>query len=245
MHRCPTLCPVCGLTFPSTLAVCSHLQDSVCARKFLPTPSAFRVPQRSSDKPRTGQFHPRSGYIYGFNESNTFEHMKRHDYEPERQENSYYPFSRKDEWELGKFLLDNFTQSQIDTFLKLEWVRDCSLSRSPYIYVIYCETYCLQVNSRSQLSFRSARDLLLQMDAIPKGPNWCCTTIHFEGYPTRDPIFLYWCDGLEVVQELFGNPIFSPHMEYDPYIIMDGSEQEYGEWMSGNEAHQIQVSLLA
>ena len=34
-------------------------------------------------------------------------------------------------------------------------------------------------------------------------------------------------------------------MEYDPYIIMDGSEQEYGEWMSGNEAHRIQVSLLA
>ena len=156
MHRCPTLCPVCGLTFPLTLTVCSHLQDSACARKFLPTPSAFHVPQRSSDKPQTGQFHPRSGYIYGFNESNTFEHMKWHEYEPERQENSYYPFSGKDEWELGKFLLDNFTQSQIDTFLKLEWVHDCSLSRSPYIYVIYCETYCLQVNSRLQLSFRSA-----------------------------------------------------------------------------------------
>ena len=83
------------------------------------------------------------------------------------------------------------------------------------------------------------------MDAIPKGPNWCCTTIHFEGYPTRDPIFLYWCDGLEVVRELFGNLIFSPHMEYNPYIIMDGSEWEYGEWMSGNEAHRIKVSLLA
>ena len=146
MHRCPTLCPVCGLTFPLTLAVCSHLQDSACTRKFLPTPSAFHVPQRSSDKPWTGQFNPRSGYIYGFNESNTFKHMK------ERQENSYYPFSSKDEWELGKFLLDNFPQSQIDTFLKLEWVHDYLLSRSPYIYVIYCETYCLQVNSRSQLS---------------------------------------------------------------------------------------------
>ena len=46
--------------------------------------------------------------------------MKRHEYKLERQENSYYPFSGKDKWELGKFLLDNFTQSQIDTFLKLE-----------------------------------------------------------------------------------------------------------------------------
>ena len=83
------------------------------------------------------------------------------------------------------------------------------------------------------------------MDAIPKGPSWCCTKIHIEGYPTRDPIKLYWRDALEVVQELFGNPIFAQHMEYDPYIILDGPEWEYGEWMSGEEAHRIQVSLPA
>ena len=60
--------------------------------------------------------------------------MKQHEYEPHRQENSYYPFSGKDEWELGKFLCDNFTRSQINTFLKLDWV--CNLS----FHVIYCET---------------------------------------------------------------------------------------------------------
>ena len=79
------------------------------------------------------------------------------------------------------------------------------------------------------------------MDAIPKGLNWRCTTIHFEGYKTRDPIQLYWRDALEVVREIFGNPIFSQHMEYDPYTILDGDEREYGEWMPGDEAHQIQV----
>ena len=83
------------------------------------------------------------------------------------------------------------------------------------------------------------------MNTIPRGPNWHCTVIHIKGYPTRDPIQLYWHDALEVVQELFGNPIFSQHMEYGPYIILDGQEWEYGEWMSSDEAHQIQVSLLA
>ena len=48
--------------------------------------------------------------------------MKQHEYEPQRQENPYHPFSGRDEWELGKFLCDNFTQSQINTFLKLDWV---------------------------------------------------------------------------------------------------------------------------
>ena len=85
----------------------------------------------------------------------------------------------------------------------------------------------------------------MQMDTIPRGPNWRCTVIHIEGYPTRDPIQLYWHDALEVVRELFGNPIFSQHMEYDPYIILDGQEREYSEWMSSDEAHRIQVSLLA
>jgi len=62
-------------------------------------------------------------------------------------------------------------------------------------------------------------------------------TIHFEGYKTRDPIQLYWCNALEVMREIFGNPIFSQCMEYNPYTILDGDEQEYGEWMSGDEAH--------
>ena len=47
---------------------------------------------------------------------------------------------------------------------------------------------------------------------------------------------------MEVVKEIFGNPVFAQHMEYDPYEIYEGDEQEYGEWMSCDEAHRIQVS---
>ncbi|KAL4065417.1 hypothetical protein J3A83DRAFT_4080397, partial [Scleroderma citrinum] len=102
------------------------------------------------------------------------------------------PFSGRDEWELGQFLYTNFTQSQINGFLKLKWVRD---------------SFCLDSPIFNQLEI---------IDAIPKGPSWHCTTISYDGYLMEEPICLYWHNALEVVQELFRNPIFSLHMEYNP-----------------------------
>ncbi|KAI6118588.1 hypothetical protein EV401DRAFT_2057589 [Pisolithus croceorrhizus] len=58
-----------------------------------------------------------------------------------------------------------------------------------------------------------------------------------------EPIYLYWHDALEVMWNIFGNPSFSEHMMYDPYYIYEHTKHEYGEWMSGDEAHQIQNEL--
>jgi len=60
----------------------------------------------------------------------------------------------------------------------------------------------------------------------------------------KEPVYLFYRDALEVTQELFGSPMFAQHMEYDPYQIFEGDEQEYSEWMSSDEAHRIQVSSL-
>ncbi|KAG2039809.1 hypothetical protein BDR03DRAFT_859504, partial [Suillus americanus] len=38
--------------------------------------------------------------------------------------NPYYPFPDEGEWELGRFLAENLTQTQITKFLKLRWVND-------------------------------------------------------------------------------------------------------------------------
>ncbi|KAI6095634.1 hypothetical protein F5141DRAFT_1068178 [Pisolithus sp. B1] len=59
----------------------------------------------------------------------------------------------------------------------------------------------------------------------------------------QEPIYLYWHDALEVMWDIFGNPSFSEHMMYDPYYIYEHTKHEYGEWMSGDEAHQIQNEL--
>ena len=68
--------------------------------------------------------------------------------------------------------------------------------------------------------------------------------IEAKGYVTKDPIHLFYRNALEVTREIFGNPVFVQHMEYDPYQIFEGGEREYGEWMSSDEAYRIQVSSL-
>ncbi|KAI6114186.1 hypothetical protein F5141DRAFT_1187807 [Pisolithus sp. B1] len=167
----------------------------------------------SGSEKRESQYHPKSGYIYDMGQLNTLEHIP-------NEKNPYFPFSSQDEWELGKFLYHNLTQGQINDFLKLQWVRNV---------IVVC--------------FHTVEQLLSWLDVIPKGPTWQCTQICTKGYTTQEPIYLYWHDALEVMQDIFGNPFFSEHMMYDPYYIYECTECEYGEWMSGDKAHQIQNEL--
>ncbi|KAI5990483.1 hypothetical protein EDD15DRAFT_2170359, partial [Pisolithus albus] len=83
----------------------------------------------------------------------------------------------------------------------------------------------------------SAQGLLSHIDTIPKGPTWHCMKIDTTGYVMKDPVYVFWHDTLEVTWEIFGNLVFTWHMEYDPYQVYEGTEHEYGEWMSGDEAH--------
>ena len=48
--------------------------------------------------------------------------------------------------------------------------------------------------------------------------------IETKGYVMKEPIYLFYRDALEVTWELFGNPVFVQHMEYDPYQIFEGDE---------------------
>ncbi|KAG2352868.1 hypothetical protein BDR07DRAFT_1454796 [Suillus spraguei] len=148
--------------------------------------------------------------------------MKQDDFEAMREHNTYYPFSDRAEWELAKFLCDNLNQGQITRFLKLLWV--VSETTRP-------------------LSFKNAKQLSTFMDALPVTPRWKCTPIHTDGYTTTHPVNLIWRDASEVVHHIFGNPIFANHMEYDPYEINNNGEREYGEWMSCEQASEIQGQL--
>ncbi|KAI5986988.1 hypothetical protein F5J12DRAFT_697543, partial [Pisolithus orientalis] len=57
-------------------------------------------------------YYPTSGYIY--NRGDTFlDQMKASKHERQHQDQLYYPFVDEGEWELAKFLVLNFTQSQI------------------------------------------------------------------------------------------------------------------------------------
>ena len=45
----------------------------------------------------------------------------------------------------------------------------------------------------------------------------------------------------EVVEDILSNPIFANHMTFDPYKVFRNNQREYGEFFSGERAHEIQV----
>ncbi|KAG2335684.1 hypothetical protein BDR05DRAFT_978916 [Suillus weaverae] len=178
--------------------LCNHLTDNPRCNG-VPVPLAIRQPAGLGEE-RLARYHENSGSIYAFNEPNTFEHMKAHDYKCHRTHNLYYPFANREEWELAKFLSDNLNQGQITQFLKLLWARS---------------------ETQKPPSYASTHHMFTFMDALPKGPKWHCTTIQTEGYITTHPVHLIWRDALEVTRHIFGNPVFTNDMEFDPYEIQD------------------------
>ncbi|KAG2144136.1 uncharacterized protein EDB93DRAFT_1105038 [Suillus bovinus] len=187
----------------------------------LPIPPAFQRGDNDREEV-TGQYHSKSGYIFGRGR-NILQEMEDHDLDQKRRRaiNPSYPFVDQAEWQLAEFLVQRLTQTDINKFLKLDWFKD-----------------------RPRPSFKSADQLFGWIDALPSGPEWRSTTLEFTNYTTARPIELIWRDGLEVVKDLFANPIFSNHMMYDPHIVITGSEREYGEFFTANMAFDIQVGLL-
>ena len=51
---------------------------------------------------------------------------------------------------------------------------------------------------------------------------------------------------MECIEALFNNPLFSDSMQYNPFQVFKAAEWLvciYGEWMSGNVAWNLQVSV--
>jgi hypothetical protein len=51
-----------------------------------------------------------------------FDRLEDDRYAYRRKINNHYPFRDEGEWELGKFMVENLTQTQMIKFLKLKWV---------------------------------------------------------------------------------------------------------------------------
>jgi hypothetical protein len=71
-------------------------------------------------------------------------------------------------------------------------------------------------------------------------------TITIPGFRMKDPITLYWWDGLEVVKFLFANPVFLTCIEVNPYKLLDKEMglHVYGDFMSAEFAWEYQVGKL-
>ncbi|KAG2335531.1 hypothetical protein BDR05DRAFT_978937 [Suillus weaverae] len=158
-----------------------------------------------------------------------FDRLEDDQYAYRRKINHHYPFHDEGEWELGKFMVENLTQTQMIKFLKLKWVN-------------------VQVTSSTLTKFVHSlilvKDQLLDwMDSLPCFTQWKVSKMEFAGYKTTYPIELIWHDALEVIKQLFSNPIFTNHMTYTPHIINIRNQREYGDYMSADMAWKIQDYL--
>lgn len=54
---------------------------------------------------------------------NTLERLDSDPYAQQRQENMFFPFASKDEWDLARFLSETLNQTETERFLKLNFVR--------------------------------------------------------------------------------------------------------------------------
>ncbi|KAG1759913.1 hypothetical protein EDD22DRAFT_781898, partial [Suillus occidentalis] len=164
--------------------------------------------------------HPQSGYVYGVGK-NLFDKLQDDQYDYWRKFNTYYPFQDEGEWELGRFLVENLTQTQIDRFLRLKWF-----------------------HTRPRPSFTSKDQLLDWIDALPSFVSWKVSNIEFTGYKMTYPVQFIWRDALEVVKQLFSDPVFANHITFQPHVVNTGGQREYGDYMSADIAWKIQVSLI-
>ncbi|KAG2039844.1 hypothetical protein BDR03DRAFT_831119, partial [Suillus americanus] len=118
-------CPNCNAEFPSIEAVILHLNSQSTCWPHESRPQQFPIPpglqgSHSSTSSTTGHYHPQAGYVFGVGK-NLFDRLQEDEYDYRRKINTYYPFHDEGEWELGRFLVENLTQTQIDKFLKLKW----------------------------------------------------------------------------------------------------------------------------
>ena len=136
-NRSQAECPSCHRQFDTATAVICHLNHpySSCTNWFIPPDSEPNSPsnpvQDDPDMPPPMKF-PSASHVFGegqgfmsnFHMDKFAEHCTR---------NIYYPFTSRDEWELGAFLTQsNMSMKAVNEFLSLELVSPClSPSHTP------------------------------------------------------------------------------------------------------------------
>lgn len=80
------------------------------------------------------------------------------------------------------------------------------------------------------------------VETLPEVPVWNLHEFEVPGFSTKEPIVLYYRDGLRVVEHLFANPVFAGCMDFTPYKLYDDENKPViGEFMSGQYAWNYMV----
>ncbi|KAI6127060.1 hypothetical protein F5141DRAFT_1060675 [Pisolithus sp. B1] len=135
-------------------------------------------------------------------------------------ESMWAPFHDEEEWELASFLMKNIGQNKMDEFLKLDMVRN------------------------SSISFNSTWSFLKKVDRLHTGPAWTCKKIEVvsdvvggDSALRHEELELWQHDPVECMEELIGNPALHDVMAYEPkcaYADEKGENHIYDEMWTGD-----------
>ncbi|KDQ60021.1 hypothetical protein JAAARDRAFT_191454 [Jaapia argillacea MUCL 33604] len=141
------------------------------------------------------------------------------------------PFLDEEEWELGRWLVQNVAQSKMNEFLKLPITRN-----------------------QTQPSYHNSYSLLQKIDELPHGPEWICELVDVMGNilgedkkPIVETVELWKRDPVECIRELIGNPVFQGMISYVPERVFadkEGQTRVYDEMWTGDWWWEVQGKLV-
>jgi hypothetical protein len=79
---------------------------------------------------------------------------------------------------------------------------------------------------------------------LPSGPKWRAK-LWPVSHTIKSDITLYYRDPVECIASLFNSPLLADHLDLVPYRLYQTVEKTlriYDEWMSGDNAWEMQVS---
>ncbi|KAI0683012.1 hypothetical protein BC835DRAFT_1423707 [Cytidiella melzeri] len=127
----------------------------------------------------------------------------------EQNQNKWYPFGSKDEWEMAACLAQNVGHNKIDEFLKLEMIKKCGLTAtSKYVF-------------------------FKKINQLPRRPGmkWTCNTVTVvgnilgeDGKAITEELELWRRNPVECIRELIGNPAFCGAMTLEPERVFGDKE---------------------
>ncbi|KAG6916634.1 hypothetical protein DXG01_006054 [Tephrocybe rancida] len=201
---------------------------------FIPPPSPPRTPEANdttladSDLRWIEEYPGEAGSIYGTCKT-TFNKFRINQKEAGLE--PWAPFSNQAEWELAEWLMKSgVSQEKIDSFLKLEAIRD-----------------------GAKPAFHNAHSLFKAVDKLPSGPEWICDGFELKGdeldgdrEPRTQWVEIWRWDPVKCVQMLLENPFIGEKNATMPIKVYRDeacTNREYGETNTGDWWWETQGKL--
>ncbi|KAG2737289.1 hypothetical protein P692DRAFT_20762125, partial [Suillus brevipes Sb2] len=167
------------------------------------------------------EFYDGAGKTWGVGKT-FMDQFNEDEYAAEREQNQYFPFASKPDWEMASYILrSDLSMAEIDEYLNLEFTKTLPLS------------------------FRSSRQLRGHAELLPAPPQWKYQKITTE-FPTTKTLQIFYRDTIECLQSLLSHPLLAASFDFIPCKVYESAEHAvrvYHGFMTGDHAWNLQKDL--